>query len=155
RVVEEVPARAAVLDGLVSSEQALFAQPAPDLAIGHSTVIPLGDPWLDFLLDEAAYLLAEEVVLLGEDLASHDPTDPCGKVRTPEKKEARSFHGRRALSICEGREMVSDERSFDLVVIGSGPAGEKGAAQAAYFGKRVAVVERQPAFGGAAANTGT
>lgn len=26
--------------------------------------------------------------------------------------------------------------SFDLVVIGSGPAGEKGAAQAAYFGKR-------------------
>jgi NAD(P) transhydrogenase len=50
---------------------------------------------------------------------------------------------------------VSDERSFDLVVIGSGPAGEKGAAQAAYFGKRVAVVERQPVFGGAAANTGT
>jgi NAD(P) transhydrogenase len=50
---------------------------------------------------------------------------------------------------------VSEERSFDLVVIGSGPAGEKGAAQAAYFGKRVALVERQPAFGGAAANTGT
>jgi len=31
---------------------------------------------------------------------------------------------------------------FDLVVIGSGPAGEKGAAQAAYFGKRVALVEK-------------
>jgi NAD(P) transhydrogenase len=31
--------------------------------------------------------------------------------------------------------------SFDLIVIGAGPAGEKGAAQAAYFGKRVAVVE--------------
>ena len=30
-------------------------------------------------------------------------------------------------------------RNYDLVVIGSGPAGEKGAAQAAYFGKRVAV----------------
>src|SRR5215213_2560756 len=44
---------------------------------------------------------------------------------------------------------------YDLVVIGSGPAGEKGAAQAAYFGKRVAVVERHPALGGAAANTGT
>ena len=29
---------------------------------------------------------------------------------------------------------------FDLVVIGAGPAGEKGAAQAAYFGKKVAVV---------------
>jgi NAD(P) transhydrogenase len=45
--------------------------------------------------------------------------------------------------------------SFDLVVIGSGPAGEKGAAQAAYFGKRVALVERGPNLGGAGVNTGT
>lgn len=44
---------------------------------------------------------------------------------------------------------------FDLVVIGSGPAGEKGAAQAAYFGKRVAVIEREAAPGGAAVHTGT
>ncbi|HEV2123445.1 MAG TPA: FAD-dependent oxidoreductase, partial [Chloroflexota bacterium] len=45
--------------------------------------------------------------------------------------------------------------SFDLVVIGSGPAGEKGAAQVAYFGKRVAVVERARVVGGAGVNTGT
>jgi NAD(P) transhydrogenase len=45
--------------------------------------------------------------------------------------------------------------SFDLVVIGSGPAGEKGAAQAAYFGKRVALVERNAELGGAGTNTGT
>jgi NAD(P) transhydrogenase len=44
---------------------------------------------------------------------------------------------------------------YDLIVIGSGPAGEKGAAQAAYFGRRVALVEKQPLLGGAAANTGT
>ncbi len=44
---------------------------------------------------------------------------------------------------------------YDLIVIGSGPAGEKGAAQAAYFGKRVALIERESALGGAAANTGT
>lgn len=44
---------------------------------------------------------------------------------------------------------------YDLVVIGSGPAGEKGAAQAAYFGKRVALIETEAALGGAAANTGT
>ena len=44
---------------------------------------------------------------------------------------------------------------YDLVVIGSGPAGEKGAAQAAYFGKRVALVEREPVLGGACVNTGT
>lgn len=34
--------------------------------------------------------------------------------------------------------------AYDLVVIGSGPAGEKGAAQAAYHGHSVAVVERRP-----------
>jgi NAD(P) transhydrogenase len=44
---------------------------------------------------------------------------------------------------------------FDLVVLGAGPAGEKGAAQAAYFGKRVCVIERAPKPGGAAVNTGT
>jgi NAD(P) transhydrogenase len=45
---------------------------------------------------------------------------------------------------------------YDLVVIGSGPAGEKGAAQAAYFGKKVAMVEKQsPQLGGACTNTGT
>ena len=43
---------------------------------------------------------------------------------------------------------------FDLVVIGSGPAGEKGAAQAAYHGKSVALVERAEQLGGAPANTG-
>lgn len=45
--------------------------------------------------------------------------------------------------------------SFDLIVLGSGPAGEKAAAQAAYFGKRVAVIERSPNLGGAGVNTGT
>ena len=34
---------------------------------------------------------------------------------------------------------VADER-FDLIVIGTGPAGEKAAVQAGYFGKRVAVI---------------
>ncbi len=44
---------------------------------------------------------------------------------------------------------------FDLCVIGGGPGGEKGAAQAAYFGKKVCLVERAPKPGGAAVNTGT
>lgn len=38
---------------------------------------------------------------------------------------------------------------FDMVVIGAGPAGEKAAAQAAYFGHRVAIVERERNPGGA------
>lgn len=47
-----------------------------------------------------------------------------------------------------------ERATYDLIVIGSGPAGEKGAAQAAYFGKRVALVEEAPSYGGAVANTG-
>jgi len=45
--------------------------------------------------------------------------------------------------------------TYDLVVIGSGPAGEKAAAQAAYFGKHVALVESAADPGGACVNTGT
>jgi len=44
---------------------------------------------------------------------------------------------------------------YDLIVIGSGPAGEKGAAQAAYFGKKTALIERSARPGGACINTGT
>jgi NAD(P) transhydrogenase len=44
---------------------------------------------------------------------------------------------------------------YDLAVIGCGPAGEKGAVQAAYFGKRVAVVEMAETPGGAGVHTGT
>src|SRR5438132_2558786 len=44
---------------------------------------------------------------------------------------------------------------YDLVVIGVGPAGEKAAAQAAYFGKRVLAIERAAEPGGAGAHTGT
>jgi NAD(P) transhydrogenase len=50
---------------------------------------------------------------------------------------------------------VAPSDSFDLIVIGCGPAGEKAGAQAAYFGKRVAVIERSPDVGGSCINTGT
>src|SRR5262250_3089608 len=42
---------------------------------------------------------------------------------------------------------------YDLIVIGAGPAGEKGAAQAAYFGKRVALVDLRSRPGGIAVTT--
>lgn len=51
--------------------------------------------------------------------------------------------------------MDTPNKHYDLIVIGSGPAGEKGAAQAAYYGKRVAMVERSANVGGAGINTGT
>lgn len=43
---------------------------------------------------------------------------------------------------------------YEMVVVGSGPAGEKAASQAAYFGHRVAVVDRTTRPGGAPVNNG-
>ncbi|MGP1345713.1 MAG: Si-specific NAD(P)(+) transhydrogenase [Phycisphaerales bacterium] len=45
--------------------------------------------------------------------------------------------------------------SYDLCVIGSGPAGQKAAVQAAKLGKRVCIIERREVVGGVAINTGT
>ena len=50
---------------------------------------------------------------------------------------------------------MQNNRSHDLIVIGSGPAGEKAAVKAAYFGKKVALIEKSPDAGGAGVQTGT
>ena len=47
------------------------------------------------------------------------------------------------------------ERDYELLVIGSGPAGHRAAIQAAKLGKKSAVVERQAVVGGTCINTGT
>jgi NAD(P) transhydrogenase len=44
---------------------------------------------------------------------------------------------------------------YDLLVIGSGPAGQKAAVQAAKLGKKVGIVERRAVVGGVSTNTGT
>ena len=46
-------------------------------------------------------------------------------------------------------------REYDLVVIGSGPGGQKAAIAAAKLGKSVAVIERRHMLGGVCTNTGT
>src|SRR3954452_17808113 len=46
-------------------------------------------------------------------------------------------------------------RHFDCVVIGTGPAGQKAAIQAAKLGKSVAIIEKNEVLGGASINTGT
>jgi len=48
-----------------------------------------------------------------------------------------------------------DKATYDLVVIGSGPAGQKGAIAAAKLGKKVAVVDRKGMLGGVSLHTGT
>src|SRR6266403_1739713 len=44
---------------------------------------------------------------------------------------------------------------YDLIVVGSGPGGQRAAIQAAKFGKRAALVEKLEVIGGTAINTGT
>ncbi len=50
---------------------------------------------------------------------------------------------------------MATTRPYDLIVIGSGPAGEKAALHAALHGRRVVLVEKSPVLGGAGVNTGT
>src|SRR5215470_6043365 len=48
-----------------------------------------------------------------------------------------------------------DTFDYDLVCIGSGPAGQRGAVQAAKMGRRVALIEKRGTLGGVCLDTGT
>lgn len=50
---------------------------------------------------------------------------------------------------------MSSTQHFDVVVVGSGPAGQKAAIQGVKAGRRVAVVERESSVGGACVHRGT
>lgn len=50
---------------------------------------------------------------------------------------------------------MSEHSTYDIIVIGSGPAGQKAAIQGAKAGKRVALVEREREVGGACVHRGT
>jgi pyruvate/2-oxoglutarate dehydrogenase complex dihydrolipoamide dehydrogenase (E3) component len=49
---------------------------------------------------------------------------------------------------------MSNQR-YDLIVIGSGPAGQKGAIAAAKLGKDVAIIDREKTVGGVRLHGGT
>ena len=51
--------------------------------------------------------------------------------------------------------MRSNPYAFDLMILGSGPAGQKGAIAAAKLGKRVAIVDRGNMLGGVCIHGGT
>ena len=51
--------------------------------------------------------------------------------------------------------LMGSMQEYDLVVIGSGPGGQKAAIAAAKLGKTVAVIERGLMLGGVCVNTGT
>jgi NAD(P) transhydrogenase len=50
---------------------------------------------------------------------------------------------------------MDDGFDYELLIIGSGPAGQKAAVQAAKLRRRVAIVEKRRAVGGVSVNTGT
>ncbi|MEC4678242.1 MAG: Si-specific NAD(P)(+) transhydrogenase [Nitrospirota bacterium] len=51
--------------------------------------------------------------------------------------------------------MMNADFDYDLICIGSGPAGQRGAIQAAKLGKKVAVIEKRRCVGGVCLETGT
>ncbi len=51
--------------------------------------------------------------------------------------------------------MAADSFDYDLLVIGSGPAGQRAAIQGAKLDKRVVIVERKTVLGGCSVNLGT
>jgi NAD(P) transhydrogenase len=64
-----------------------------------------------------------------------------------------TFSGLRRPEPGKGRQRMADH--FDLVVIGSGPSGQKAAIAASKLGRRAAVIERRNMVGGVCINTGT
>src|SRR6478672_6633531 len=62
--------------------------------------------------------------------------------------------GRECVTI-EGMGVTPSNQPYDLVVIGSGPAGRRAAIQGAKLGKSVLVVEDRRRVGGVSVHTGT
>src|SRR5712691_2132812 len=55
----------------------------------------------------------------------------------------------------DGWGMAADAFDYDLLVIGSGPAGQRAAIQGAKLDKKVGIVERKTVLGGCSVNLGT
>ena len=59
------------------------------------------------------------------------------------------------MGVCVLEEEILEDIYTELVVIGSGPSGQKAAIQAAKLGRKVVVVEKESYIGGASLNSGT
>jgi NAD(P) transhydrogenase len=66
-----------------------------------------------------------------------------------------AFSVRRGHSIISFKQKSAIMDTYDLVVIGSGPAGRRAAIQAAKLGRSVLVIENRKRVGGASVHTGT
>src|ERR1700704_2505649 len=73
------------------------------------------------------------------------------RLRAGKSTNPRWWNAESPLRCCGAMRMTE----YDLVVIGSGPGGQKAAVAAAKLGKKVAVIERGGMLGGVCVNTGT
>lgn len=55
----------------------------------------------------------------------------------------------------QGQAIMENTKHFDMIIIGSGPAGKRAAVQAAKLGKNVVIIERSKQVGGVSVHTGT
>jgi NAD(P) transhydrogenase len=77
------------------------------------------------------------------------------RTRTENRRPERKRAGDSLPEYQSERDETMASNHFDLVVIGSGPAGQKGAIAAAKLGKRAAIVDRPERIGGVCLHTGT
>src|SRR5262245_28586851 len=94
-VIEKVSACTPEFRRLIGAEQTLLPEAAPGRAIDHAPFVPIGDLGLDLALDEAADLVAEQLVLFAEDFTFHGRRSLAGA-----RADRREFHARPTLSIC-------------------------------------------------------
>src|SRR4029453_14139745 len=71
RRIEEVRSGAAVLGRRAHAEESFGAGALPALAVAHAARVPPRDLGSDLLLDEPPHLAAEQLVVLGVEVASH------------------------------------------------------------------------------------
>src|ERR1700690_2615224 len=89
-------------------------------------------------------------------MARTEPGSPkCGRPGTPMLRWNQGTPPLNPRIPWNSKDRIPQMQPYDLVVIGSGPGGQRAAIQAAKAGKRVAVVEKQTMIGGVCINTGT
>src|SRR6267143_1015730 len=82
----------------------------------------------------------------------------CGVARFCLRRASAAARRRAPRSLGNGNGDILPPRTmekYDLIVVGSGPGGQRAAIQAAKFGKRAALIEKLEVIGGTAINTGT
>jgi NAD(P) transhydrogenase len=157
--------------GYISPEQ-IQGQPAT----GTSDVFALGATLMEMVTGQSAFRRASPLATFGaviseppagiDELRSRSRADfaafvlqcvekdPEQRIRTA-REVVNALRAMTANPAPRVRPMTSGSPQYDLVVIGSGPAGQRAAIGAAKLGKRVVMIEKREMLGGMQLGTGT